>query len=293
MDLDLGLVASFLVLLDEKHYGRAAVRLHVTSPALTKRIQRFERRPRGALTPTPAGQRFATAAVPLLTQARAAREIARVAPDRFTLRIGIPAGSGDFLRGVNLAGIARTVRGNFPEVRLVCLDVPFSALKSCLPERGVDVLWTSAPVRHPDVDSFPLAVTSARIGVVSARHAFADAPAVSVEDFCALPMLYNPSLPDEWMSPFWLGDIRPRREALLVPVDATNQAGVMRHALDVSAVTTNLEVTAGLLGPHLRAVPLVGAAPVAFQAARRRTDRRGAVAALLEAFQALPPCRLP
>ncbi|MFC7648577.1 LysR family transcriptional regulator [Streptosporangium lutulentum] len=43
MDLDLGLVADFLVLVKERHYGRAAGRLHLTSSALTKRIHRLER----------------------------------------------------------------------------------------------------------------------------------------------------------------------------------------------------------------------------------------------------------
>jgi DNA-binding transcriptional LysR family regulator len=43
MDLDLSCVASFLVLLDERHYGRAAAKLNLTSSALSKRIQRLER----------------------------------------------------------------------------------------------------------------------------------------------------------------------------------------------------------------------------------------------------------
>ncbi|MEV6865215.1 LysR family transcriptional regulator, partial [Streptosporangium subroseum] len=74
MDLDLGLVADFLVLVKEGHYGRAAVRLHLTSSALTKRIQRLERQlgvvlvergPAGVFAVTSAGRRFAIAAEPL------------------------------------------------------------------------------------------------------------------------------------------------------------------------------------------------------------------------------------
>jgi hypothetical protein len=46
---------------------------------------------------------------------------------------------------------------------------------------------------------------------------------------------------------------------------------------------------AGLaLGPGLRAVTLIGAARMGFHAARRRTDRRGAVLGLIEAFEAVP-----
>ncbi|MEV6862112.1 LysR family transcriptional regulator, partial [Streptosporangium subroseum] len=74
MDLNLGLVADFLVLVQERHYGRAAVRLHLTSSALTKRIQRLEgqlgvvlveRGPAGVFAVTSAGRRFAIAAEPL------------------------------------------------------------------------------------------------------------------------------------------------------------------------------------------------------------------------------------
>lgn len=96
MNLDLGLVADFLVLVQERHYGRAAVRLHLTSSALTKRIQRLERQlgvaliergPSGVLAVTSAGQRFELAAGPLIAQASAARDSARATPVHCTLPI--------------------------------------------------------------------------------------------------------------------------------------------------------------------------------------------------------------
>ncbi|MFC7641645.1 LysR family transcriptional regulator [Streptosporangium lutulentum] len=164
MDLDLGLVASFLVLAQEEHYGRAAGRLHLTSSALTKRIQRLERQlgvtlverdPANVFALTSAGRRFAIAAGPLIAHANAARDSARATPARYTLRIGVPASVGGLLRQFDLTRIAREVRLNFPEIRLVSRDVPFPALTHCLPEHRVDILWTTAPVRHPAVDSFP------------------------------------------------------------------------------------------------------------------------------------------
>ncbi|WP_329080877.1 MULTISPECIES: LysR family transcriptional regulator [unclassified Streptosporangium] len=298
MDLDLGLVADFLVLVQERHYGRAAVRLHLTSSALTKRIQRLERQvgvalverdPAGVLTVTSAGRRFATAAVPLIAQAGAARESARATPARYTVRIGVPAGTGAILGQIDMSGIAREVRSSFPETRLVRQDIAFPSLTRCLPERQVDLLWTFAPVRHPIVDSFPLAVVSARIGVVAARHSLADAEAMNVEDFSEQPILYNPVCPEEWMSQFWLGDVRPRHEARLIETDAGSFTGVLRRTADGTAVIATVSEIAPLLGSAFRAVTLTGAAPVAFHVACRRTDRRGAVHALLKAFQALGP----
>jgi DNA-binding transcriptional LysR family regulator len=87
VELDLGCVSDFLVLLEVGHYGRAAQQLHLSGSALSKRVQRHERQvgvpllvrgPMGTLGPTAAGVRFATAAAPLLA---AARELQRSGPE--------------------------------------------------------------------------------------------------------------------------------------------------------------------------------------------------------------------
>ncbi|WP_432873024.1 LysR family transcriptional regulator [Microbispora rosea] len=303
MDLDLGLVANFLVLVEEMHYGRAAVRLHMTPSALTKRIQRLERQlgvplverdSAGLLAVTLAGRRFAVAAVPLIAQANAALESARAKPARYTLRVGVPAGVRAIIGGFDVIGIGREVRRSFPEVRLVLKEIPFPALTHCLPEHQIDVLWNTAPVHHAAVDSFPLAITSTRIGVVGARHPLAEFGTIDVADFSEQPILYNPAAgDDEWMKQFWLGDVRPRREARLVEVDADDITPVLRKVGDGTAVMVGIaEYAPRLLGSRLRAVTLTGAAPVIFHVACRRTDRRGAVRALVEAFQAVGPRRL-
>jgi DNA-binding transcriptional LysR family regulator len=305
--MDLGLVASFMTLVDEEHFGRAAARLHLTSPALTKRIQRLERQlgvtliergSAGMLALTPAGQQFAADAVAVLARAdaacNAARDAARAgAARRRTLRLGIPAGTGATLRHIDVASIARTVRLNFPDISLTCLQVPFPALARCLPAGQVDVLWANGPVRHPAVDSFPMAVTSTRIGVVSDRHPLADAGVVDVQDFLRYPIGYNPTVPAEFMNLLWLGDLQSRRDAHLIEIDAQNQASILRRAVDGAAVMVTYPLIASPLSPQLRAVRLNGAAPVCFFVARRRTDRHGPIHALTEAIRTLSPRRLP
>ncbi|MFC7643259.1 LysR substrate-binding domain-containing protein [Streptosporangium lutulentum] len=203
------------------------------------------------------------------------------------MRVGVPAGVGVLLSHADMTGIAREVRLGFPEARLVRQAIALPALTRCLLERQVDVLWTMASVRHLDVDSFPLAMTSARIGVVAARHPLADAETMHVEDFSEYPILYNPAAADEWMNQFWLEDVRPRREARLVEIEAGSHTHVLRQTTESTAVITTFAEMAPLLGSGLRAVTLTGAAPVIFHVARRRTDRRGAVHALVKAFQAL------
>jgi DNA-binding transcriptional LysR family regulator len=79
VDVDLELADSFLTLVDEWHYGRAGDALHLTPSAVTKRIQRLERRvgvrpvqrgPEGFAGLTTAGIDFARTARPPLQQAR-------------------------------------------------------------------------------------------------------------------------------------------------------------------------------------------------------------------------------
>jgi DNA-binding transcriptional LysR family regulator len=297
MELDLGLASSFLVLAEEGHYGRAAARLHVTSPALTKRIQRLERQlgvvllqrsPAGILRVTAAGVRFAEATGPLLAHAEAARQAARQAPSRYTVRIGIPAGARLSLAGVGLANITHELHRSYPEAYFTCRDIPFPQLNECLDDKTVDVLWTSAPVRNATVDSHPLNVDTALVGVVGARHRWAEAGSVDVGVFCDEPMLFNPTLSPEWMDPFWLADIRPRRDARLVETFASDAEHALLGVVDGETVMTSVAGSGPLLGPGLHAVTLIGAARMGFHAARRRTDRRGAVLGLIEAFEAIP-----
>jgi hypothetical protein len=86
MDLDLMNVHSFVVLIEERHFGRAARRLYVTPSALTKRVQRLERqvgmllvdRTSGGIAKiTPAGERLAQHAPDLLAAAAAAIDAAK------------------------------------------------------------------------------------------------------------------------------------------------------------------------------------------------------------------------
>ena len=297
MQLDLDLTASFLVLAEEKHFGRAAARLHLSSPALTKRIQRLERQvgvvlvdrgPAGVLCVTDAGRRFAAAAGPLLAQAEAARAAALRRTGRDVVRIGVPAGTRELLSASGLGDAVRRTAHRWPDARFVCHEVPFGDLADCVTSGRVDLLWDASPDPDPRVESVRLAAGSPIIGVVSDTHPLAEAGEVEVEVFCEEPMLFNPALPAAWMEPYWLAGVRPRREARLVACEASDQLQVLRTAAAGSAVVAVPAVVRPALGRRLRALDLRGAPAVAFHLARRRADRRDAVLALVEAFRAVP-----
>ena len=297
MDVDLELVANFIAVVDAWHYGRAADELFLSSSALTKRIQRLElqvglplveRGTEGLTGLTAAGLEFAAAARPLLRQARAVADAARAVPEEGVLRVAIPSGTSSLLRWLPLADVARQFGQLFPNLRIVLVEVPFPLITRCLPEGRADVLLTVAPVQHPEVESGPLPITSARIGVVSGRHLFAGADGVTVAEMCEQRLLYNPDLPEEWMRPFWFGELRTRADALLAVSHASSTARVY-HDLEVGSLAiVTLSTERDLLPAHLEVVELHGAPPVTFYAARRRRDRRMAADAYIALLRALP-----
>jgi hypothetical protein len=81
--------------------------------------------------------------------------------------------------------IAHTIALTLPTTHLSYFDVPFKALRNCLPDGHVDLLWTNSSVRHTEVDTFALPLTTERIGIVGAGHMLADAAEITVEDSLA------------------------------------------------------------------------------------------------------------
>ncbi len=298
MDVDLELAASFLALVDEWHYGQAAAALDLTTSALTKRIQRLERQlgvrlaergPEGLTGLTAAGMDFARVARPLLQHARAAVQAARTASTANVLRVGIPAGAGALVAAMGLRGVEDRVCRAYPAWRVAIVEVPFPLVTRCPAEEQVDVLLTIAAVRHREVDSIPLPTRSARIGLISARHPLAGAREVPVVRFCEHSLLYNPAIPEEWMQPFWLADVRCRREARLTATHGSNNQRVMRDVQSGAAAMVTLSPDRHVLPTGLEGVSLLGAEPVTIYAANRLRDRRSVVRSFRDLLRALEP----
>ena len=289
MDLDLSCVESFLVLAEERHFGRAAHRTNLSSSALTKRIQRLERQvgaklversPDGVFGLTSAGARFAPRAAALLTSASAA--IAAAGPPQ-QVRLGVPGRIGEYPPRSELRAIAQQLREKTPGTVLSCYGLPFSELTAALLDRRIDVLWTASEADQPELRSTPLG-TFTRVGAVSALHSVIESTQLEVGQFAELPMVFNPALPQRWMSQFYLGDVRPQRVARLVEIEAQNTGSVMDSVARGLGTTVVPAPIARRMGPRFRAVELVGAPPAVFFGSTRRDDRRDAVLALTEAM---------
>ncbi|MDE8668418.1 LysR family transcriptional regulator [Pseudarthrobacter sp. H3Y2-7] len=293
MDLDLGCVASFLMLVDEHHFARAAVRLNLSSSALSKRIRRLEhqvgielvdRGPLGMLALTPAGIRFAREAGPLLAQASVARRAARNDPGLYHVRLGVPGALGEYPTRAELAEIRNVLLHLVADVRLSCHGIPFQSLTTALLDGQMDVVWTASPVQHRSIDSAPLVAVN-RTGIVPAGHEWARPHPVRAEDFAEEPIVYDSSLPLAWMGQWYLGDIRPARDARLVDIRAEYSSTVLASVARGAGLATIPAPFAKHLGPGLAAVQLLGVPPISFFAASRQRDRREPVLALIQALR--------
>jgi len=201
--MDLRKLSSFLAVVEEEHYGRAASRLFLSPAAVTQHIQQLERefgarlldRGHGPVAPTVAGQRLASHARTLLAAANAAVEdvteaaLTPRAPSR-PLRVGVMGhGSAEVTpAAVNAFRRAR------PEVRLELVQLTFTEHLSALREDRVDVAFVRPAFQAEGIE-VDILTTEQRIVAVPARSALADAArtGVRVADVLDLPFLQLPS----------------------------------------------------------------------------------------------------
>lgn len=195
-----------------------------------------------------------------------------------TLRLAVPDGVGVVapLMPQALATLELALQHAHPEVTVESVRTPFPELTPSLLAGDVDVVLTFGPSRSPDVISTRLSEIH-RVGLVGATHPLAFKHAVDVHEFARLPMIYSPDLPDEYMQPFVLADVRPLEEATLVPIVASNTSHVAQRILLGREVTVVPVALTGNLPPELQRVGLIGVPASWYHAHRRRGDDRPAL----------------
>jgi len=162
MELPVTELRAFVVLAEQLHFGRAADRLHVTQPALSKQIRRLEDVVGGPLLTrgyrdvrlTPAGEVLLPRARLLLQESAAALEVARRAArgQLGVLRIGFGIASIQQL----LPDVLLRLRSSAPgvEVRLRAMSTPGQL--AAIRRGDIDVGFVRLPVDDPLVATRPV-----------------------------------------------------------------------------------------------------------------------------------------
>jgi DNA-binding transcriptional LysR family regulator len=254
---------SFVVLAEERHFGRAAARLHIAQPALSQQLRRLEQalgvtlleRSTRRVELTEAG-RF------LLRRARElVSDVDRTAADLAALGAGL-AGTvrlgfvGTATYDV-LPQVARRVRAELPDVRLELHgELLGPALLDELVADDLDLAVLRPGRSVPDGVVLRELRTEPLVAVLPAQHRLAGAAEVAVADLAGDPLVTHPSGHRSSMQPRVL-DVY--RRAGLDP-DAVELVEVGETGTLVVFVAAGLGV--GLVPASVRALRLDGVAYV-------------------------------
>jgi DNA-binding transcriptional LysR family regulator len=177
---------AFVALAEERHFGRAAARLSVTTSSLSKRIRELERsvgvrlfdRTSRSVAPTPAAKLLLDQARVLVAEARRFRSLAAEAAGGSAghLRLVYAANHFDFV-----AGILRAVRQRHPDIRLDHVQKPNPEVAPAVVagEASLGACWGDVP---PGLDRYCFDILVLDTVFVPERHRLAGHDSVDVAD---------------------------------------------------------------------------------------------------------------
>ena len=200
--MDMQQVEAFLAVADELHFGRAAERLVLSRPRVSKLIASLEREVGGALFSrtsrrvrlTPLGTRFRQQLRPGYNQMQAALADARAAATQASgvLRIGFTVTTG----GQALTRLVTAFASAHPDCQVSLTEVGIGDPYAPLRRDEIDVLVNWLAVDEPDLTAGPVIDRCDRALAVAAGHPLAASRQVTAEDLGDLEMArIPPSLP--------------------------------------------------------------------------------------------------
>ncbi|MEU3569835.1 LysR family transcriptional regulator [Kitasatospora sp. NPDC036755] len=202
MDFDLRLVRCFTVVAEYGNFGRAAAKLHLAQPSLSRQIQRleaqlgvrlFDRSPQGTSL-TDAGQAFLSGARALLQEADRAAHAARAAVQPRSVTVG-------YAEGLVVTDCVRELRRRHPDglVRTRHLDWRDA---HALAEGRVDALLAYGPLPLP-ADGFRVTTLheESRVLVMPAGHRLANGGSVSLRALADEELVACAGTPVLWSTP--------------------------------------------------------------------------------------------
>ncbi|MEU7741733.1 LysR family transcriptional regulator [Nonomuraea sp. NPDC049158] len=267
--MDLRTLRYFVAVAEELHFGRAAVRLHMTQPPLSRAIKQLEtdlgavllhRSPTG-VSLTPAGAALYDEARTLLEQADQARTRVAAAAGTATMTIGTLADSAE-QAGTQLAAAFRQRHpGLHVRIREADFTDPTTGLRSGL----VDVALTRAPFDETGITTHVLRADPVGV-VLRADDPLADRNHLHLNDLAdrrwfQLPEGIDPVWRAFWSHPAGLGQDGPVVRTVHECLQAVLWNG-----------TVGLTTLAHALPEGLVAVPLLDMPPSRLVVAWNSTD---------------------
>lgn len=195
---ELSQLRCFVAVAEELHFGRAAVRLNMTQPPLSRQIQILERvldvvlleRSNRTVKLTPAGQSFLAEARRLLKLAESAALLAkRVANGKAgSINIGFTATSAYSY----VPELVAACRREMPDVEISLKEMVSGDQLKRLDSGEIDIGLLRPPIPRTALSAFRV-TAEPLIAAVNAGHALARSTTIAIEDLASEPfIMYAP-----------------------------------------------------------------------------------------------------
>ncbi|MEU4401132.1 LysR family transcriptional regulator [Micromonospora orduensis] len=199
MDVDLRKLRYFVAVAEELHFGRAAARLHIAQPVLSRQIRALEHelraelflRDRRSTVLTEAGRQLLVDARPLLASAEALRRrVHRAAHGRPTFTIA-------FMPGIIVTAEARAIARLHPDLSVAVVRTSWNDQVEVVHDGRADVSYVRLPVDHRGLRLRPL-FTEPRVVVLPRDHRLAGKESIDLADLAGERLLQDPDAVPEW-----------------------------------------------------------------------------------------------
>ena len=201
MDLDLRKLRYFVAVAEELNFRRAAERLHLAQPVLSRQIRALEKELHAQLFSrdstgtqlTAAGCQLLTDATLVLANAEAAqRRVAQAAQGTVTFTVG-------FMPGLTITGPVRALGAAHPDISVEVLRTDWTNQITALHDGRADIGYVRMPVDLTGLQS-SLLFTEPRVAVLPTSHRLAGKEEVSIHDLADEHLLQHPEAVPEWQA---------------------------------------------------------------------------------------------
>lgn len=210
----------FIAVAEELHFGRAAERLHMTQPPLSRQIQQLENevgvqlidRTSRSVTLTAAGLAFLPDARRILDLAEGAVLTVRRVPtgDLGTVVVGFTGASAHAV----LPQLLEKARQELPDVKIVLREMVSAVQMESLAIGELDLGLARPPLKRPGIASRPV-LHESLVAAVPVDHPLAELDSLTIADFDDQPIImYSPIdaryFHELLISTFTVVGVRPR-----------------------------------------------------------------------------------
>jgi DNA-binding transcriptional LysR family regulator len=296
---DLSQLRCFVTVAEELHFGRAAARLNMTQPPLSRQIQVLEHiieatlldRTSRSVRLTPAGKSFLPEAKRILKLAESASQVARrIALGKTgSIKIGFTAAAAYGF----LPELVAACRTRLPEVDLSLKEMVSGEQLEALATGQIDAGLLRPPIARPEFASVRV-VAEQLLVAAPEGHPFAVAETVSPRELDGQPfVMYSPYesryFHDLLVTQFTRAEIQPRYVQHLSQIHSI--LAMVRAGLGLAIVP---EAAAGLnfSGVQLRPLRLRAPAPVELFLVWRRLDENPLLPTLIDIAGSLAPTHI-